>query len=176
MDSGLFLNEKCEKAIRQIAQGDLQALSSLYDCVGKFMFSTAFAILNDYQMAEDAMQETFLKIAEQAKTYSSGTNAKGWIIAICRYTALNMLRKRGFEAPASDVLNETRADSTVQAFEQNLELLETLSQLSEQERQLVVLKVFWKMRYAEIAQVLELTPANARQKYKRATEKLRTMY
>lgn len=169
----------CEQSIIKLSEGDMSALSVLYDCIGKLLFSIAYSILNDYHLAEDAMQDTFLKIAEQANEHSRGTNAKAWIAAICRNSSLNVLKKRGFEIANLDETerNEHAGANTVYGNEAfNIELHDMLSSLSISERQIIVFRVFGKLKHTEIATLMGIKPATARQKYQRTLNKLRNEY
>lgn len=169
----LFANELCEKAVARIASGDLSALSVLYECVGRLLFSISFAILGDYQLAEDAVQDTLLQIAEKAKTYQKGSNAKAWIAAVCRNIALKKLSGKNREFPVED---EALTSGVSSEFESTLEFESILSVLSAEEKEIVVLKIIWGLKHSEIARMLNISTENSRQKYKRALYKLKKDY
>jgi len=166
----LFVNEICEQSIKRISEGDLSALTVIYDCAGRLIFTVAFSILGDYQLAQDAMQETFLRIAESARTYRKGSNAKAWIVSIARNLALNMLNERKKYAPYYDnILFRFPEEKLLDRFA----LSDALSTLTTQEREIVVYKTVCGMRHKEIALILGISADNSRQKCKRALEKLR---
>jgi RNA polymerase sigma-70 factor (ECF subfamily) len=170
----LFVNEICEQSIRRISEGDLSALSVIYDCTGRLIFTVAYSILGDYQLAQDAMQETFVKIADNASTYKKGTNAKAWIVSIVRNLALNMANERkkyaGFDT--ENIVYPFPEDNLIDS----IALSEALSHLTAQEREIVVYKTVCNMRHKEIGRILDISVDNCRQKYKRALEKLRNFY
>lgn len=176
MEKKLFINEICEQSIKKISEGDLSALTVVYDCVGKLLFSIAFSILNDYQLSEDVMHDTFLKIAEQAKMYRRNSNAKAWIASICRNAALNTLKKRKYEAPSSGDTIEADINLSLDNEINTFELFDILTVLSLQEREIVIFKVLWRFSHDQIAKLMNLSTANTRQKYKRALDKLRNIY
>lgn len=166
----LFVNEICEQSIKRISEGDLSALTVIYDCAGRLIFTVAFSILGDYQLAQDAMQETFLKIADNASTYRKGSNAKAWIVSIARNLALNMLSERKKYADYNDNIIFRFPEEELL---EKIALSEALSTLTTQEREIVVYKTVCGMRHKEIAFILGISVDNSRQKYKRALEKLR---
>lgn len=176
MANKIFVNEICDHSIKKIAQGDFSELSVLYDCVGRLLLSVAFSILGDYQLSEDAMHETFLKIAEKANTYRNGSNAKAWIASICRNISLNMLEKRKHELLTEENANETDDDLTEDIVVMSVTLSDALALLTVQEKEIVVYKTIWKLKHKQIAQIMNLSVDNSRQKYKRALEKLRFYY
>ncbi len=172
-------NRLCEQSIIKLSEGDMSALSVLYDCIGRLLYSIAYSILGDHGLSEDAMQDTFLIIAEQAKDYTQNTNAKAWIAAICRNASLNVSKKRSYELAILDEAGSQKLfdSSTVYGDETlNIELHDMLCCLSDLERQIVVFRVFWKLKHKEIAQLMGIEHATVRQKYKRALDKLREEY
>ncbi|MFT5750885.1 MAG: RNA polymerase sigma factor (sigma-70 family), partial [Dokdonia sp.] len=74
--------------------GDPKALSALYDRYAGALLGVLRRMCNDQGLAEDLLQETFLKIWKQAASYSP---EKGkfytWTYRIAKNTALNALRK-----------------------------------------------------------------------------------
>jgi len=176
MESKLFANIVCEQSIIKISEGDYSALSVLYDCVGRLIFSIAYSILNDYQLSEDVMQDTFLKIAEHASMYTPGTNAKAWIAQVCRNTALNVLDKRKHEFSQEYLDCKSDNDSVEEKIIISMSLKEAMKILSDQEREIVIYKAMWGLKHKEIAQVMNIPADNVRQKHKRALEKLKIYY
>lgn len=165
----LFENELCERALIKIAQGDISALDVIYNHFGKLLYSIAYSVTEDAHLSEDILQETFLKIAEKASSYKKGTNAKAWIAAICRNLAIDKVRRRNNETAYCSAIDE---DVThIHTADDFLSLLEVLN---DEERQIVILKTAWGLKHSEIAKILSITTDNARQKYKRAIEKLKT--
>lgn len=165
----LFENELCERALIKIAQGDLSALSVIYDHFGKLLYSIAHSMTGDKHLSEDILQETFLKIAEKASSYKKGTNAKAWVAAVCRNLAVDKVRKRNTEAKYCDAISEGETHIHTEA-----DFMSLLTPLNDEERQIVILKTAWGLKHSEIAKILSITTDNTRQKYKRAIEKLKT--
>lgn len=80
--------------INKLQQGDPEALSALYDRYAGALLGVLRRMCNDQGLAEDLLQETFLKIWKQAASYDP---KKGkfytWTYRIAKNTALNALRK-----------------------------------------------------------------------------------
>lgn len=170
---GITTNALCEQAVLRIAKGDLSALSVLYECVGKLLFAIAYSILEDYQLAEDALHDTFLKVAEQAGSYRKHTNARAWIAAVCRNTALSKRKRQNREIPDAEPLSADDRGTSAEGF---WELADMLSALAAPEKEVVVLKAVWGLTHSQIAQILNISPENSRQRYKRALKKLKAAY
>lgn len=165
------LDQTCGKAILAFSQGDKNALSTLYDCMARMIFTVAYAITGNYQDAEDVLQETMIQIAKHAPAYQDNGSAKAWILTIARHLSIDIVRKRKGAIPfeESGVWKEA-GDHT--GFSQ-LEALDLLSVLSEEERQLVIFRLYMIMPYAEIAQIMKVSVSSAQKKYQRSIQKLK---
>lgn len=80
--------------ISQCSLKDQDAFSLLYRATSPQIFGVLLGMLKNRAMAEDALQETFVKLWNNASAYN---NNKGepltWMISIARYRALDLLRK-----------------------------------------------------------------------------------
>lgn len=153
-----------------IAQGNIDSLSELYYKLQKPVFVLALSILQDYYAAEDVMQETFIKVASNAKDYRQGTNAKAWIFSIARNLCLDTLKKK-----KNDELTENIADS--ENFEEkaasSIDFLRMLKVLNEDEKQIIVMHFYGGLKKVEIAELMGVPSANIRVAYSRALKKLK---
>lgn len=75
--------------------GDLAAFEELYERHAKRMKSIARNLLHDVADAEDAVQETFLKIYRGAKTFRGGAAFSTWAYRVLVNTCYDGLRRRG---------------------------------------------------------------------------------
>lgn len=82
--------------LEQVASGDQQAFGVLYDRTSAKLFAVARGILGNEQLAEDCIQETYLRIWRKADTFDpSKGKPMTWLITIARYRALSMRRRKG---------------------------------------------------------------------------------
>lgn len=176
MGDKLFVNDICEQSIIKISEGDISALSVIYDCVGRLIFTVAFSILDDYQLSQDIMQDTFIQIADKAHTYQKGTNARAWIVSISRNLALNALKSKKREVQTDINPNNAYSVLSEDKLIASIAVSDALTCLTTQEKELVVYKTMSNLLHKQIAQIMGITTANSRQKYKRAIEKLRNFY
>lgn len=168
------INKACDMAIIDLSKGNKDALSVIYDCMARMIFSVAYAITCNYQNAEDVLQETMIEISKYAHTYQRGTNARAWILAMARHRSIDIVRRRKLVVLFEDAKNvdipEPGSD-----FSQ-LEVLDMLSLLDEEEKQCVLLRLYTKSPYKEIAEIMKISVASAQKKYQRAVRKLRGYY
>jgi len=177
----IFSAENCEQAVIRLAQGDMTALSDLYDSVGRMLFTIAYSILGDYQLAEDAAQETFLTVAQIAGSYRKNTNARAWVAGICRNIAIDKSKEKQRELlPDEAIYLETAGfdyyDTGSNPWESALDFESLLEPLNPEEREIVVLKIVWGFKHSEIAELLNITTENCRQKYRCALQKVKNYF
>lgn len=131
--------------------------------VGLYRF--ALSILKDPQLAEDTLQETFLRILSGKGNPAPGKE-QAFLYRVTRNICYDSLRKRKRET-------EEIPNSPAPA-ENNWEFLELIAPLSPKEQEIVSLKIIGGLTHAEIARVIGTTTAGAKKRYERAIEKLRT--
>ena len=166
------INKACDRAIVAYSKGDKNALSMIYDSMARMIFSVAYAITGNYQDAENVLQDTMIEITKYAHTYRSGTNAKAWILAMARHCSIDIVRKRKLVVSIEDTMNipETQPDLS------RIEVLDMLNVLGEQEKQCLLFRLYTKMPYKEIADMMNISVASAQKKYQRAIRKLKEYY
>ncbi len=170
----LFENADCEKALAKISDGDHDALSVIHKYMNRQIYAVAYAVLRDFSLSDDVVQETYIKILEKSFSYRKGTNARAWVLAIARNIAIDYYRKRKFECDTDEPQGEEARfdESTVLA---SMEVKRALDTLSDEERQIITLKIYAGLRHREIAELLGLTTDACKKKYQRAADKLREL-
>ncbi len=159
-------------AMDAVAEGDVAALETLYEEFRYIVYSLALAIVRNHTVAEDILQETFLRVYEKAETYQTGTNLKAWIASIARNLAYDVLRRE--KKQISGVMNESY--NTIESLVvQRLELTEALLRLGEAERQIVVLYLVAGLKHAEISVLLSIPAGTVRWKYRQSLSRLAEM-
>ncbi|MEW6441553.1 MAG: RNA polymerase sigma factor [bacterium] len=86
--------EQPEELMLLYQQGDGSVLPRLYRQVAPAMFTYLYRLCRDRALAEDLLQEVFLRVHKVRHTYRPGSSVKPWLYAIARYTAIDALRKR----------------------------------------------------------------------------------
>ena len=170
----LFEGAECEKALLRIAQGDRDALKIIHQYMNRQIYAVAYSVLRDFSLADDIVQETYVKILEKAFSYRKGTNARAWVLSVARNLAIDLFRHRRFEGT-----EETFADQAMRfdesAVVSSMEVKQALDRLDDEERQIITLKIYAGLRHKEIASLLGMTEEAAKKKYQRAAAKLREL-
>lgn len=166
--------DKLEKAVRKLQNGDSNSLGTIYDLTSKGVFTFVLPILRDYQLAEDVMQQTYIKIYENVKSYKTNTSAKNWILTIAKNTALTVVKRRQRETNV-DFSQDNNADGMYcldKDFDTPLISLANKI-LTEDEFKIVLLFAIGEYKHREIAKMMNLPLGTVTWKYNNALKKLR---
>ena len=145
-------------------------LESLYNKYNGLMYSTAFRILNDHQLSQDAVQMSFVKIIKNNKIINDieCNKTKTLMVIICRNVSINLYNKRKRNnTVAIAKVDELISDYTYSIDEQMIKH-ESLTALKEKIRLLhqpyadiISLKYFYDYSDSEIAKILDISEQNA---------------
>jgi len=151
-----------------------EAMNELYEHSKHGVYAFILATIKDYQLAEDIMQETYLKVYQNIRQYKNQTNGINWILTIARNTALTMLVRKNREEQVDPQTEEYRFPSvkeTIIVSSPTIELAKKI--LDEQEQQIVYLFAIAQYKHREIALMLDLPLGTVTWKYSEAIKKLR---
>jgi RNA polymerase sigma-70 factor (ECF subfamily) len=89
--------------VQRLARGDQQAFMTLYDRHAARVHALTLHILGDGMLAEEATQDTFMKLWGRARLYLAERGSfLAWLLTIARRTALDRLRLEGRRPMLSD--------------------------------------------------------------------------
>lgn len=113
------------------AKGDASALKTLFEAEAGRLIAVAERILRRRDLAEEAVQDAFIRIWRSAHQYAPDRgSARGWIYAVVRNRALNMLRDGRREETVDDAeLDLMREDDGSAVLDDVLSRLDTESRL-----------------------------------------------
>jgi RNA polymerase sigma-70 factor (ECF subfamily) len=164
-----------------LAAGREDALVQLYDRYGRLAYSVALRILNDPGRAEDAVQESFLKLWSNARRFDTARGSlRGWLISTVRNRSIDYLRGRaGHErderalnpdvesaGPSSDPWREVS-----EALERSA-VREAIAHLPSEQRVAVELAYFGGYSGREIADMTRVPLSTVKGRMRLAFEKL----
>jgi RNA polymerase sigma-70 factor, ECF subfamily len=163
----------------RVAGADTAALAELIRRHQQRLYQIAYRLLRDPLEAEDALQEVFLKVYENAHRYEPKASVAAWLNRITANHCLNLLRKLrpldSLDADTAPEVADTQA-TPLQALEErelSHRLEELLDALPENQRRALVLKRFGGLSYEEIAAEMHLSPQAVDGLLKRARQFLK---
>ncbi|ARD45220.1 sigma-70 family RNA polymerase sigma factor [Colwellia sp. PAMC 21821] len=140
-----------------IAQGDKKAFSTLYQNTSKQLYAVSLKMLARKELAEEALQEAYVRIWHNASEYRVGKGTVlTWMISIVRYRALDILRYNKIRK--EDALDESESfdlDAPEQVSDSEQLLLDKcLQQLDQSQRQAIYLAYFNGCSHQEVVKHL----------------------
>jgi RNA polymerase sigma factor (sigma-70 family) len=164
------------------AQGDEQALGSLYDRFGTVAYRLALRVLRDPTLAEDAVQEAFLAVWRQAASFDrSRGKPSTWILTLVHRRAVDLVRRQTrFNAlpdqleavePPADVADSP--DDDIALREARSEVRAALATLSKAERDVLSLAYWGGLTQSEVATALGIPPGTVKSRTFSALRRLR---
>jgi RNA polymerase sigma-70 factor, ECF subfamily len=145
--------------IRGVAEGDNQALASLYDATSRTVYGLLLRILSDPSAAEEVLLDVYAQVWRQAGSYSAERGKPlAWLTTIARSRAIDRLRRGRQEqmltAPLEEATRAASGDSaeeTVWAGEVRAVVRAALDALVPEQREVIELAYYGGMSHSEIA-------------------------
>lgn len=147
------------------AAGDAKVFEEIYRRFGERMKAVAWSHLGNVSDAEDAVQETFLKIHRAANTFTGEASFSTWAYRILINTCVDVLRRRKRR------VEETNFDDAFESVERTapsvddhkrIALRRMLDELPEQRRAVFTLFEIDGQSHAEIAEILGISEGNSK--------------
>jgi len=149
--------------IRQLQEGDLEALGILYDRHSSMVYRTALAITNDTEAAADLLQDVFLRLHRFALRFDPQRPLKPWLYRMTANMAYTWIKRhhrwlRLLQELAVKLSREKR-ESPHQQAEQNEEwrwVQQAVASLPMAQRVVVVLYYVGDLPLQEISEILDV--------------------
>ena len=141
------------------------------------VFAVCFRVLDDRSDAEDATQETFVKLARKAASFRGDAKLSTWLYRIARNVCTDHVRydARRPTTPVDDLTtigNEPVVDDVIAGRETALSVQAALAHLDDRSRQLLLLVAVDGLSYAEAAEVADLPVGTVKSRISRARVQL----
>lgn len=164
IEDGNSPNELSDEALLSaIAGGAVWAMDSLYQRYSRILYSLAYRIVADHQIAEDLLQDAFLSVWRRSTSFSPQAGAaRSWLISILHHRAIDHLRRvrrrsSMQEAPLEELeFDETTAVADVwdEAWRsvQSSQVRAALMKIPTEQRMVIELAYFQGWTHTEIAE------------------------
>jgi RNA polymerase sigma-70 factor, ECF subfamily len=160
-----------EMLVAMATKGDLNAFNQLVLTYQDMAFNYARALLGDQGLAEDAVQDSFLKAFQHMKQFR-GDSFRGWLLKIVTNSAYDLLRRsqrhptqplfpedeNGEEIESPTWLADPTASvqDSVEQNELSKDIYKVLDQLPDVYRSVITLIDLYELDYTEAARILKV--------------------
>lgn len=175
------------EAITRLKRGDINGLENLVKLYQLEATRTAFLITRDHQLAEDIVQNAFLKCYERIQQFDSKRAFRPWFMRIVVNDALKVVARRPatislYNSPTENsIYEELAADDSWQPLEMlervemNKAIWDGLGQLSPVQRASLVLRYYNNLSESEMATQLNVAPGTVKSRLHAARQQLRSI-
>lgn len=125
----------------------------------------------DSQLAEDVLQQSYLKVLEGKAKFHEQSSPKTWLFSVIRFTALEWLRKNHKEIPLRSDFDLEEAEHIPEAATHE----ELIQRLPDRQKEILLLVFYHQMTLEKAATVMEVSLGTARTHYDRGKKKLKEL-
>ena len=167
--------------IEQAKGGDQSAFTCLVEAYQAPVYNLAYRMLGNSVEAENAAQETFIRMYTKLDTYDPERKFSSWLLAIASHYCVDLLRRRRMKTLSLDDLppmvelsmpRTTQPEQMVVREQDASAVQKLLEALPPNYRTPVVLRYWYDMSYREIADAMGVTESTIKTRLHRARAKL----
>ena len=166
--------------IWKFKDGSNEALCRIYRKYGDYLLALAAALLKDVNAAEDVVHDAFCKFIESREKLKLAGSLKSFLATCVINLARDKLRARKLhtcdpDEVTAESLDTNEPDHEAIFGEQARDLNRAISQLSYEQREVIMLHLQGDMKFREIAGLQGISINTAKSRYRYGLEKLRTV-
>ncbi|MGD9909652.1 MAG: RNA polymerase sigma factor [Candidatus Izemoplasmatales bacterium] len=169
------MGESLKHLVGVMQKGDMSVFQQFYDETYRQVFYMAYSISHDKSLAEDIMQDTYMKMIEMLPTYHS-TNPLAYLLTIAKNLSINEYHKRKKVIHSDDYFETYQSividNASIQAEKKEI-IQQALSQLSDIEKDVYLLHNLENLRHREIALILDKPIGTITWLYQQANQKIK---
>ncbi|MCL2089310.1 MAG: RNA polymerase sigma factor [Oscillospiraceae bacterium] len=162
-------NNELQARIQAVSVGDRTAFEEIYRELNKPMYTIALRITQEQSLAEDILQEVFVKLFQSPPV--TAKNPRAYLFRMARNLAIDGIRKRPQFADLDDFENLVYSPDA--DISERLAAEEALKTLPLIECQIVSLHINGGLTFKEISKILGMPLGTALWRYRKAIKQLR---
>lgn len=162
----------------QVQNGQTDSISILFERYKKILYSFFVHMTQDRFLAEDLVQNVFIRVMRYNKQFKGEGSFKAWLFTIGRNVMADHFR-RGAKMrtePIDQSAHELRSEATpyekLLADERKNHLHQAISRLDADKREVLILVKLHEMKYKDVAQMLQMNESTVKVKVFRAMKDL----
>lgn len=163
-----------ERLLEAAAGGDAEAFGDLVERHAETLYRLAYRLVGNAPDAEDVVQESVMGAFRQARKFRGQASVKTWLTRIVMRQAARVHRRRARKGTARlpGEMASGGADGS-EAAHRRMDVMQALQGLSHDHREVVVLREFEGLSYAEMAETLGLPQGTVESRLYRARQELK---
>lgn len=165
--------------VDQVKSGNRKAFTELVRRHQRGLLRIVLRLTRELPLAEDIVQETFIKAYEKMSLFEGRSSFKSWLYQVGLNTAKNRFRSRPQEEFTTDIAQggvDAGAERDLVKGDVSRLLRAQVDLLPERQRIAITLRVFEDLSFKEIAQIMNCPYDTAKANYRHALLKLREKF
>ncbi|MFT5601231.1 MAG: RNA polymerase sigma-70 factor (ECF subfamily) [Flavobacteriales bacterium] len=169
------------KSIAELQNGSEAALSDIYDAYSAALFGIILKIVREQDLAEDVLQESFVKIWKKVTTYDSNKSSFfTWMLNICRNSAIDKYRSSKTKWGHANQIDSKHVDnltghSTSMKIE-HIGVKELMEGLPEEQREIIDYLYFRGYTQQELSDELNIPLGTIKTRSRSAIKVLKELF
>lgn len=163
-------------AVERAKNGDVEAFSELVLRHQKCLLRLAYRVVGDLELAQDIVQESFMKAYQKLASFEGRSAFKSWVYQITLNTAKNKLRARNPEVvdiEKTHIAHDFDFEDDILNGDLKVMIRYEIERLPLKQRTALSLRIFEDLSFAEIAEIMQCPYDTAKANYRHALIKLR---
>lgn len=148
-------------------------LKILYEEYKNSIFLFILSMVKNSDIAEDLTEEVYIRVIQYHDTYNPLYNPKTWLFQIAKNVSYTYLKKNKEIPLTTDLLNPLLDKKFASKLDESYMIREYLANLSDIDRNIILLHIFAGLKHNEIANLLNLSLSSVKVRYSKALQKLR---
>jgi RNA polymerase sigma-70 factor (ECF subfamily) len=165
-----------EVLVSRCLRGEVEAFEPIVSRYQRVLFNAAYRLLGNREDARDVAQGALVKAYEKLASFDPQYRFFSWIYRIVVNEALNTRERRRPSAPLSrDVPDDGNVFESLASRERSDSVQSALLRLTAEDREVLVLRHFAELSYAEIGETLGLAEKTVKSRLHEARQRLGRM-
>ncbi len=157
--------------VKGCINNDRKLQKALYEKYCKAMYSSAYRILKDFDLANDSLQEAFIQVFRDIKKFRGDSTIGAWIKTIVIRTSLKKLKKENLFVPLNESVHDISVEIPGTLDGEYLE--EAILKLPDGFRTVFLLIEVEGYTHKEVANILKISEGTSKSQLYHAKQKLR---
>lgn len=175
------MNSLTDTAIMlKVKSGDLDKMALLFQRYHRPLYGFLYHMTSQREASEDMVQNVFYRMLRSRHTFTGNGEFKTWMYHLARNVLKDHWKKGAASHPMTEWEDRIRDGALVdEQLEKKLELevlQKRIARLSPESREVLILSRYQDLKYAEIAEVLDLSVGAVKVRIHRAISQLKTLY
>ena len=165
--------------VDMLKEGNTEVFSQLVRRHQQSLLNLCFRLLKDQGLAEDVVQESFVKAYQKIHLFEGRSSFKSWLYTIALNTGKNKLKtlKKSFlDIEKTNLSVAAKAETYISENDTKKRLRTEIDKLPSKQKKALILRIYEDLSFKEIAHIMQCPYDTAKANYRHGLMKLRKIF